>query len=157
MLLILIVVLFNVFILSDVPNRAEVLKEQVIAIQSEIKEQESHMIELVFDIISYVEKYDKEKAEMLRRVVNARGLESDKLVEHIINLIDSVADDYPELQNSNEYKMMIGELKKIQNIITNTRNTYNSYVDKYNNYLEKFKEILNILGHESRNYVMYEN
>lgn len=142
-------VLFNVFILSDVPNRAEVLKEQIIAIQSEVKEQENHMIELIFDIISYVEKYDKEKADMLRRVVNARGIESDKLIGHIINLIESVADDYPELKNSNEYNTMMNNLKNLQSIIANTRNTYDSCVNKYNDYLIRFNKILNMFGYKN--------
>ena len=147
MLLIIMLVLFNVFILGNVPNRAEALKEQIIAIQSEIKEQESHMIELIFDIISYVEKYDKEKADMLRRVVNARGIESDKLIEHIIGLIEGVADEYPELKNSNEYNITMDNLKSLQNIIVNTRNLYNSYIDKYNDYLKRFDKILNMLGY----------
>jgi len=154
---IIAIVLFNIFILSNVPNRADVIKEQIIAIQSEIKEQEKHMMDLINDIISYVEKYDKEKAEMLKRVVEARGIGSDKLIEHIIGLIENVAENNPELQNSSEYKMMMKELTTLQELIANTRNIYNSCIDKYNDFIEKFKEILDILGYKNENYNAYEN
>ena len=157
LLIVVAIVLFNAFILSNVPNKANAIKEQIAAIQAEIKFQEEHMEEIITNIITYVGKYDKEKADMLMRVLNARGIKTDALIEHIINLIEGVADNYPELENSDDYKNMMNSLLMTQELIINTRNAYNVCVNQYNKYIEKFKQILTMFKHENVNYSMYEN
>ena len=69
-------------------------------------------------------------------------------------MINAVAEAYPDLKSSDNYKELMNELATTENLIANYRSNYNSWVKKYNQHIRKFpnKQILGCLGYEDANY-----
>ena len=87
-------------------------------------------------------------------VIEARGVNTDEQVEHVTTMIQAVAEAYPELQSSDNYRELMNELATTENLIANVRSNYNKWVTNYNSYIKKFpnRQILNMLGYESGGY-----
>lgn len=152
--IIVAVVLVSIFALQGIQNKAISLEEQITTAQSEIKIQEKRRADLIPNIVDCVKAYDEHEAEVLMRVVEARGVQTDHQVEHITNLIQAVAEDYPELQSSENYRELMNELATTENLIANVRSNYNKWVTQYNSYIKKFpnRQVLNMLGYEAGGY-----
>ena len=105
-------------------------------------------------MVDCVKAYDEHEYQTLMDVINARGTISDASVNEIQTMINAVAEAYPDLKSSDNYKELMNELATTENLIANYRSNYNSWVKKYNQHIRKFpnKQILGCLGYEDANY-----
>lgn len=144
------VFLMFVFVAQSVPNTAISYEEQITTAQSEIKIQEKRRADLIPNLVDCVKAYDEHEYNTLMAVIEARGTGSDAAVEEIQTMISAVAETYPQLQSSENYKNLMNELSVTENLIANVRSNYNSWVSKYNSHVKKFpnKQILDMLGYE---------
>lgn len=152
--IVLAVVLFTVFALNGVPNKAISFEEQITTAQSEIKIQEKRRADLIPNLVDCVKEYDRHEYETLMAVVEARGTSSDSSVQEIQTMINAVAEQYPALKSNENYKELMNELSTTENKIAQVRSNYNEWVTKYNSYTKKFpnKQILSMLGYEVTEY-----
>ena len=152
--IIIAIVLFGMFALNSVPNKAISYEEQITTAQSEIKIQEKRRADLIPNLVDCVKEYDKHEYETLMAVVEARGTNSDSSVQEIQTMINAVAEQYPELKSNENYKELMNELSTTENLIANTRTNYNKWVSQYNTHVKKFpnKQILSFLGYEVTEY-----
>lgn len=137
-----------------VQNKAISFEEQISTAHSEIKVQEKRRADLLPNLVDCVKAYDEHEYQTLMDVINARGTISDASVNEIQTMINAVAEAYPDLKSSDNYKELMNELATTENLIANYRSNYNSWVKKYNQHIRKFpnKQILGCLGYEDANY-----
>lgn len=144
----------GMFAFFGVQNKAISYEEQITTAQSEIKIQEKRRADLIPNLVDCVKAYDKHEYETLMAVIKARGTNSDAAVEEVQTMIQAVAEAYPELQSSAQYKELMNELSTTENKIAATRTNYNTWVSRYNSYVKHSpnKEILSFLGYEVQNF-----
>lgn len=148
------VIMLAVFSFQGTQNKAISLEEQISTAQSEIKVQEKRRADLIPNLVDCVQAYDKHEYRTLMDVINARGSSSDESVQEIQTMIQAVAESYPELKSSENYRELMNELATTENLIANYRSNFNTWVKSYNQYVRKFpnKQILGFLGYEIINY-----
>lgn len=148
--IIVAVVLMFVFAFQGVQNKAISYEEQITTALSEIQIQQKRRADLIPNLVDCVKEYDEHEYNTLMAVVNGRGANSDSDVNSIMASVTAVAEAYPELKSSENYKELMNELSTTENLIANVRSNYNSWVTKYNTYCKKFpnKSILGMLGYE---------
>ena len=144
------IVLVFVFSFQGVQNTAISYEEQITTAQSEIKIQEKRRADLIPNLVDCVKSYNEHEYNTLMAVIEARGTSSDTAVQEIQTMVAAVAEAYPELQSSSNYKELMNELSITENLIANVRSNYNTWVSKYNTHCKKFpnKNILDMLGYE---------
>lgn len=152
--IVIAVLLMFVFGLQGVQNKAISYEEQITTAQSEIKIQEKRRADLIPNLVDCVKAYDEHEYNTLMAVVKERGTNSDSAVQEIQTMIKAVAEAYPQLQSSSNYKELMNELATTENLIANVRSNYNTWVTKYNSYIKHFpnKQILGLLGYEVVNF-----
>ena len=152
--IIIAIVLFAMFALNSVPNKAISYEEQITTAQSEIKIQEKRRADLIPNLVDCVKEYDKYEYETMMAVVEARGTNSDSSAQEIKTMIHAVAEQYPELKSNENYKQLMNELSMTENKIAQVRSNYNEWVSKYNSYVKKFpnRQVLNFLGYDVADY-----
>lgn len=148
------VIVLAVFSFQGTQNKAISLEEQISTAQSEIKVQEKRRADLIPNLVDCVQAYDEHEYQTLMDVVNARGSATDESVQEIQTMIQAVAEEYPELKSSENYRELMNELATTENLIANYRSNFNTWVKSYNQYVRKFpnKQILGFLGYEVINY-----
>jgi LemA protein len=148
--IIISVVLLFVFGFQGVQNQAISYEEQISTAQSDIQVQEKRRADLVPNLVDCVKEYDKHEYDTLMAVIEARGTNSDTAVDEVQTMIAAVAEAYPELKSSENYKELMNELATTENLIANYRSNYNNWVKDYHKYVRKFpnRQILGILGYE---------
>lgn len=153
--IVIAVVLAFIFGFQGVQNKAISFEEQISTAHSEIKVQEKRRADLLPNLVDCVKAYDEHEYQTLMDVINARGTISDASVNEIQTMINAVAEAYPDLKSSDNYKELMNELATTENLIANYRSNYNSWVKKYNQHIRKFpnKQILDCLGYEDINYM----
>lgn len=148
------VVLMIVGIFATTNNRAISLEEQILAADSDIQVQEKRRTDLIYNLVDCVKEYDKHEADTLLAVVEARKDGSDVDIDEVTTQISVVAEAYPELKSSDNYKELMNELAITENKIAEYRSTYNNQIRAYNKYVRKFphKQILSLMGYETVEY-----
>lgn len=151
---ILAAIVLSVFAVQSVQNKAISLEEQINTAQSDIKVQEKRRADLIPNLVDCVQAYDQHEYQTLMDVISQRGSSSDESVQEIQMMIQAVAEAYPELKSSENYRELMNELSTTENLIANYRNNYNTWVKSYNQYVRKFpnKQFLGLLGYEIINY-----
>lgn len=154
LILIIAAIVISVFLVftfafQGVQNKAISYEEQITTAQSEIKVQEKRRADLIPNLVDCVKQYDKHEYETLKSVVESRGVDSDDSVSDIRTMIAAVAEAYPQLQSSSNYKQLMNELSTTENLIANVRSNYNTWVNDYNSYVRHFpnSQILSLLGY----------
>lgn len=142
------------FAFNGVKNKAISYDEQIQTAYSEIKVQEKRRADLIPNLVDCVKEYDKHEYQILIDAVKARNTNSDADVKEIQNMISAVAEAYPELKSSENYKELMHELSITENKIANTRSGYNTSVTRYMVYVRHFPnaQILGILGYDVIDY-----
>lgn len=143
------VALMIVGIFATTNNRAISLEEQILSADSDIQVQEKRRTDLIYNLVDCVKEYDKHEAETLLAVVDARE-DGNVDIDEITTQLSVVAEAYPELKSSNNYKELMNELAITENKIAEFRNSYNNQIRAYNKYVRKFphKQILGMMGYE---------
>lgn len=151
------VALMIVGIFATTNNRAISLEEQILSADSDIQVQEKRRTDLIYNLVDCVKEYDKHEAETLLAVVDARE-DGNVDIDEITTQLSVVAEAYPELKSSNNYKELMNELAITENKIAEFRNSYNNQIRAYNKYVRKFphKQILGMMGYEIIEYKYLE-
>ena len=146
---VLVVIVLCVFLVNGVKNKAISLEEKVRVYYSYINVQEKRRVDLIYNLVDTVKNYDKHEAETLQNVVEARANGKGDISD-VTTLISSVAEAYPELKASENYKELMNELSVTENLIAQYRSNYNKQIKEYNRYVRKFpnKQMLSLLGYE---------
>ena len=146
---VLVVIVLCVFMVNGVQNKAISLEEQVRVAYSDINVQEKRRVDLIYNLVDTVKNYDKHEAETLQNVVEARANGKGDISD-VTTLISSVAEAYPELKASENYKELMNELSVTENLIAQYRSNYNKQIKEYNRQVRKFpnKQMLSLLGYE---------
>ena len=152
------VVLMIVGVFATTNNRAISLEEQILAADSDIQVQEKRRTDLIYNLVDCVKEYDKHEADTLLAVVEERKDGSDVDIDEVTTQISVVAEAYPELKSSENYKELMNELAITENKIAEYRNSYNNQIRAYNKYVRKFphKQILGMMGYEVIEYKYLE-
>lgn len=147
-------ILLSVFVINGVQNKAISYEEQINTAYSDIKVQEKRRVDLIPNLVDCVKAYDEHEYQTLMNVISARGVNSDQTVNEVQNMISAVAEAYPDLKSSENYRELMNELATTENLIANYRSNYNSWIKNYNQYVRKFphKQFLNMLGYETMSY-----
>ena len=135
-------------------NRAISLEEQIMSATSDIQVQEKRRTDLIYNLADCVKEYDKHEAETLLAVVEVRKTDNDIKIDEVSTQISVVAEAYPELKSSENYRELMNELAITENRIAEYRGSYNNQIKAYNKYVRKFphKQILGIMGYEPVDY-----
>lgn len=145
---IIIVVLAVVFGFKVVETGAITREENINTASADIKVQEKRRVDLVYNLVDTVKEYDKHETETLLNVVKARSTTGDN-IENATTMIKSVAESYPDLKSSANYKELMNELSITENLIAEHRSALNKEVQQYKKYTRSFpnSQILKIMGY----------
>lgn len=151
-----ILLIIGIFAVTN--NRAISLEEQIMSAKSDIQVQEKRRTDLIYNLADCVKQYDKHEAETLLAVVNARKEGDDVDIDEVNTLLSVVAEAYPELKSSENYRELMNELAITENRIAEHRKTYNDQIRNYNKYVRKFphRQILRMMGYVIADYKYLE-
>ena len=130
--------LFCVISVQVVKNVTIDLEEQVAVAKSNIDVQQKRRADLIPNLVDCVKAYDKHEYETLMAAISARNMSNDAQVSEVQTLVAAVAEAYPELKSSKNYRELMNELSLTENAIANYRNNYNYQVRAYKNYIRRF-------------------
>lgn len=154
------IILLVSFMFVSTNNSAIRLEEQIKESKSSINIQEKRREDLIFNLVDTVESYNKYEQDTLQMVMNARAMANNGHINDAQMTITAVAEQYPELKSSENYKTLMTELSVTENLIAEHRNNYNIQIKEYNKFTRKFPNsmILNIMGYErlDTNYLEYD-
>ena len=151
-----VVMVIGIFATTN--NRAISLEEQILSADSDIQIQEKRRADLIYNLVDCVKEYDKHEAETLLAVAEARETDGSMNIDEVTTQLSVVAEAYPELKSSENYREFMNELAITENKITEFRKSYNDQIRSYNKYVRKFphKQILGIMGYEVIEYKYLE-
>lgn len=143
-----ILLIAGMFITTN--NKAISLEEQINGATACIEVQEKRRVDLIYNLVDTVKDYAKYESETLQKVTDARSQASSGNIEDAKLAINAVAEQYPDLKASENYKQLMTELSLTENLIAEQRNNYNAQVKAYNKFVRKFPAsgILNVMGYE---------
>lgn len=148
---VLTVMLLAMFAIQGSQNKAFAMEEQINAAESDIKVQEKRRVKLIGNLVDCVKQYDRHEAETLAAIVDGRGAAG---AENVTESLMAVAEAYPELQSSGNYKELMNELSITENLIASYRSNYNAQVKEYRRYVRKFpaRQFLSMTGYRAKEY-----
>ena len=139
-----IVVVATIFILTLVYyyNRIRVLYNRIEEAWSQIDVQLKKRYDLVPNLVEIVKGYAKHEREIFEKVSEARErmvggdregrLTASNELTSTLRTLFAVAENYPELKASENFKLLQEQLEGIENKIAYSRQYYNSSVLNYN-------------------------
>lgn len=148
----IIVLIIAVFLLFSY-NNLVVLRERIKEALSEIDVQLKRRTDLIPNLVETVKGYAKHEKEVFENVTKARsqlikaGSLSEKAaannqISEALKSIFAVAEAYPNLKASDNFKELQEELTDTENKISYSRQFYNSNVLAYNQTIKRFPQSL---------------
>ncbi|MDP2649409.1 MAG: LemA family protein [bacterium] len=143
------VVLVLVVYLWFTYNNLVVLRERIKEALSQIDVQLKRRSDLIPNLIETVKGYAKHEREVFEKVTQARAnmlkaetlpqkAEANNMMEKALKSIFAVAEAYPDLKASENFKSLQEELTDTENKISYSRQFYNSNVLAYNTSIKRF-------------------
>lgn len=145
-----------VFGIQGSRNKAISYEQAVEQAEADIHVQEKRRYDLLTNLVDTVKEYDKHEAAVLQKVVEGRGKTGN--IENVSTAIAAVAEAYPELKSSENYKQLMMELATTENLIAQYRSNYNKQVGSYNRYVKGFpaRVFLSWTGYERLDYKLLD-
>lgn len=112
-------------------NHAISLEESVETTKSDISVIEKKRADLVYNLADCVKQYSEYEAGIIEKFADARADDTSTQIK-------AIAENYPELKASEEYKTLMLELTTLENEISQKRSAYNISVTEYNRYVKSF-------------------
>lgn len=143
----------GIFLVHNAENNAVGMEEQINSALSEINVQEKRRADLIPNLVECVKAYDRHEYETLLAIVQERGAD-DETVNSVQLAVHAVAEAYPELSSSDNYRQLMTELATTENLIANYRNAYNQRVREYITYVRRFPHsfLFNLTGYQPKEY-----
>jgi LemA protein len=141
-----VVILVIVITIIGVRNHAIGLEEHVNDAQAQVEAQEKRRVDLVYNLVDVVKNYADYEHDTQMDVIAARTAngtidqEGGATVE-----INALAEAYPDLKASEQYKQLMTELATTENLIFTYRSSYNDSVREYRSFTRKWPASM-ILG-----------
>lgn len=147
-------------------NRFVVLENRIDNSLSQIDVQLKKRADLVPNLINTVKGYAKHEKGIMKEVTDARkALLSAKDIEgkvkagnelqQALKSIFAIAENYPQLKASENFKQLQDELAAIEDKVAYARQYYNDSILSYNNTVEKFPGAFfaRLYGHKERKFL----
>ena len=119
--------------------------------------------DLIPNIVETVKGYAKHETDTLNQIVELRNsayekmsdeekIKANKSLSSGIGKIMAIAESYPDLKASENFKDLSNELAKVEEDIANSRKYYNGVVRTYNNKVEMFPSniLAKIFGYSAK-------
>ncbi len=129
-------------------NRIRILQNRINNAFAQIDVQLKKRADLVPNLVETVKGYAKHErqiflqiAQLRKEMLQAKGAEKIKKGDQLQKLIKSIfaiAENYPELKASENFKLLQEQLNGIENKIAAARQLYNDSVLEYNNLITTF-------------------
>lgn len=151
--IIVCVIVAGLYFVHNAENTAVGMEEEINSATSEVNVQEKRRADLIPNLVECVKAYDKHEYETLLALINARKTD-DKIASDVQLAVNAIAEAYPELKSSEQYKQLMTELAVTENMIANYRNAYNKRVKEYSTYVRRFPHsfLFNMTGYEEKKY-----
>lgn len=148
------IIILIIGIFTNTGNRIVSLEEQIKESYSGIKVQEKRRLDLINNLVDTVKSYNKYESSTLEAVTQARSKIDSGDIEGAKTILNAVAEKYPDLKSSNNYKQVMTEMATTENLIANYRENYNDQVKSYNKYIRKFPTniISEMMGYKKIDY-----
>lgn len=148
------IILLITGIFAGTSNRIVSLEEQIKESSSSIKVQEKRRLDLINNLVDTVKSYNNYESSTLEAVTQARSKIDSGDIDGAKNVLNAVAEKYPELKSNENYKQVMTEMATTENLIANYRENYNNQVKGYNKYIRKFPTnvIAGMMGYEKIDY-----
>ena len=146
-----------VFGLQNFQNKAISYEERIETAASDMNVQYQRRLDLIKTLADAVKSYDKHEAQALEKIAESRGTDED--IQNANTVIKAVAEAYPELKASENYKNFMNEMSITENLIAEYRSSYNKRIEQYNKYVKGFpnRAVLGFLGYPLKEYKRYES
>ncbi len=142
------IITFFVILIIYYFNKMVVLQNNVKNAFAQIDVQLKKRADLVPNLVETVKGYAKhektiflEIARVRKEMLNSRGIERIRKgneLQRLIKSIFAIAENYPELKASENFKLLQEQLEGIENKIAAARQFYNDSVLEYNNFIKTF-------------------
>lgn len=148
------VALMGVTGVQSARNKAIRLEEQIEMAKSEIDVQQKRRSDLIPNLVDCVKAFDQHEYELILAVTHERGYDAGEVQA----MVAAVAEAYPELKSSENYRELMNELSTTENLIANYRSNYNKWIRDYKQHIRKFPNtaLLNLAGYETVAYSYLE-
>lgn len=147
------VILVIFFYVWSVYNAIVRKRNQVRTDFSDIDIQLKRKSSLVQNLADLVREYAKHEQTTLENVAKARSAvdtsksardqaKAENMITETMRSLFMVVEQYPQLQASENYKLLRNDLSETENMIANYREEYNRSVQDYNTYIQTFPNLL---------------
>jgi LemA protein len=149
-------------------NRIQQLDEGAQAYQSQIEVQLQRRADLIPNLVNTVKGYAQHEEAVFTQVAQARAGLVNAVQSHdpeamananaamtgVLGRLFAVVEAYPQLQASQNFRMLQDELTGTENRIAVSRNDYNGAVNVYNAYIRQFPQVITakVTGAKPRKY-----
>jgi LemA protein len=143
------VVVFIVFILIVMYNRFVVLRNRIDNAWAQIDVQLKRRYDLIPNLVETVKGYAKHEKKVFTEVTKARTAmmeaktipekaKANNMMSETLKSLFAVAENYPKLEASENFRMLQEELSGTESKIAYARQAYNDSVLSYNNGTQQF-------------------
>ena len=151
---VIILLITIVFWAQSVKNKAITLEEAIKTATSDITVQKKRRIDLIYNLVDRIKKYDEHEARVLSDLADKMKIENSNESTELTSAIKATAYNYPELKSSELYSNLMNELSLTENLMSRYRENYNGAVNDYERYVKQFpaRDLLSILGYTVRSF-----